>query len=72
MLEDYPDLLTVDQLQSALQIGRNKSYEILRSGQLKYLRIGKSIRIPKRYLIDFINDSCYTDRVVANLPSCGG
>ena len=69
MLESYPDLLTVEQLQSILQIGRNKSYEILHSGQLKFLRIGKTIRIPKRYLIDFINESCYTDGVVASPPS---
>lgn len=54
MFENYPDILTVKQLQEALSIGRSKAYLILHSGELKYITIGRQIRIPKKYLLDYL------------------
>ena len=54
VLEQTPDILTVKQLQDVLSIGRSKAYSLLHSGKLQYITIGKQIRIPKKYLLDYI------------------
>lgn len=59
MLESYPDVLTVPQLQDALGIGRSVAYSLLKNNTIKHFRIGKQIRIPKAYLLEYITDSCY-------------
>ena len=68
MFETYPDILTINDLQKALGIGRTMAYRLVNNGSIKHLRIGESIKIPKRYLIDFCEGSCYTG-AVANQPS---
>lgn len=59
MLENFPDILTVKQLQEILLIGRSKAYSILHSGKLKFITIGRQIRIPKQYLLDYIAAMSY-------------
>lgn len=59
MLEKLPDILTVKQLQDFLSIGRSKAYSILHSGELKCITIGRQIRIPKRYLLDYLANLGY-------------
>ena len=53
-IDDLPLALTVPQLMKALNIGRTKAYELVRSNEIKCLWVGRSIRIPKaeveRYL----------------------
>lgn len=58
----YPDVLTVNQLQEALNIGRNMAYGLISNNKIKHFTIGKSIRIPKKWLIDFVLSSCYDDQ----------
>jgi len=57
MFSNYPDVMTVEQVQSALQIGRNSTYSIISSGELKSMKIGRSIRVPKPYLLDYVQSS---------------
>lgn len=45
--DDLPLTLRVEELMPILNIGRNTAYELIRSGQIKSVRIGKQIRIPK-------------------------
>ena len=54
MLECYPDLMTVKHVQSALSIGRSKAYDLIHSGALHYIQVGRQIRIPKKYLVDYL------------------
>lgn len=42
-----PLVLTVDDLMSALQIGRNTAYELVHSGAIESFRIGRQIRVTK-------------------------
>lgn len=58
---DYtmPDVLTVADLQRVLQIGRSAAYQLIKTNQLKYIRIGRSIRIPKSYVEEFIRTNCF-------------
>ena len=54
MFEMFPDILTVEQLCEAFQIGKNTAYELLNSGQIKGIKMGNIWKIPKRSLIDYV------------------
>jgi excisionase family DNA binding protein len=54
MFNEYPDILNVRQLAEALKIGRNNAYELVRSGKIKSVVIGRQIRIPKDSVVDFL------------------
>ena len=57
MLEKYPDVLTPDDVIEILNIGRNKVYEMLNNGTIKSIRIGRKHRIPKKILIENLENS---------------
>jgi len=54
MFNNYPDCLNVLQLQQMLLIGRNKAYELLKTGQIKHKRIGKTYIIPKICVLAYL------------------
>ncbi len=64
MLNDYPDLMTVKDLQKALQIGRSKAYSLVNTGAVRSLHIGNAIRVPKKCAIDYIDGQC-TQKIAA-------
>jgi len=70
MFSDYPDLLSVNDIQAALKIGRNNAYKLIKEGTLTHVKIGRKIKIPKRFLIDFILGSCYNNRIATANQSC--
>ena len=45
---------TVDQVAKMLHIGRDKVYKLLRTGQLRSIKIGKLRRITEEQLADFV------------------
>lgn len=51
MFDVYPDMMTVEQLAQALNIGRTMAYRLVRSGAVQSLRFGVAIRIPKAALL---------------------
>lgn len=42
-----PMLLTVKDVEAELQLGRTRTYELVRSGELPVVRIGRAVRIPR-------------------------
>ena len=54
MFESFRDVLSVDDLCRALNIGRNTAYKLLNSGDIKSLKIGKVYKIPKIWLVEYI------------------
>ena len=54
-LDDLPLMLRVDDLMILLDVGRNTAYELLRCGQLRSVRIGKQLRVPKQAAIDYLS-----------------
>lgn len=56
--EQYPDIMTVAQVRTALGIGRVGVYKLLESGQIKSFKIGHAYKIPKSALINFIRTNC--------------
>ena len=58
-LNDYPDLMTVSDMRSALSISRSLSYKLIREGTVQSIRVGNIIRIPKVCIVDFMEKACY-------------
>ena len=52
---DLPLTLRVEELMPLLGIGRNTAYELVRSGQIKSVRVGRQLRIPKDALLEFLS-----------------
>jgi excisionase family DNA binding protein len=53
-----PDVVTVERLCNILQIGKNTAYALLKSGQIKSIRIGNKYVIPIKWLEDYFKDNC--------------
>ena len=53
-LRDLPLTLRVPDIAELLGIGRNTAYKLIKTGELKSIRIGKQIRIPRDKLIRFL------------------
>jgi len=54
MFKDYDDIITVEELCEILKIGKNGAYDLLNSGQIKAMRIGRIWKIPKTNVEKFI------------------
>lgn len=53
--DDLPLTLKVEDLMPILGIGRNTAYELVHSGQIRSIRVGRNIRIPKSEILSFLN-----------------
>lgn len=53
--EKLPLALRVEDLMPILSIGRNTAYELVRSGQIRSIKVGKQIRIPKDALREYLS-----------------
>lgn len=49
-------LLTVDEMAELLRIGRSSAYELCRQKEFPVVRIGRNIRIPKRALLEWVEN----------------
>ena len=54
MLEQYDDIMTTEDACDALKVVYNTLYELLSSGQIKGYRNGRTWRIPKLAVQQFI------------------
>ena len=55
--EDLPLTMRVGDLMPVLRIGRNAAYELVRSGKIRSIRVGRSIRIPREAVIDYLTQA---------------
>ena len=53
-LESLPLALSVDDLMDSLNVGKNTAYSLVKSGQLRSIRIGRQLRIPRDALREFL------------------
>lgn len=49
-----PELLTVEQAAEVLHISRDRVYHLIRSGQLRSIKIGKLRRIAREWIEEFV------------------
>ena len=54
---ELPLVLRVEDLTQILSIGRNTAYELVRSGKVKSIRIGKSYRITREAIAEYLEQS---------------
>lgn len=54
MLKDYPDVLDINELSGILGISTKTAGKLIRTGQLKAMKIGRAYRIPKAYVLDYL------------------
>lgn len=54
VFKEYPDCVGVQDLQKMLGIKRTKSYELLKTGTIKSIKIGKDYKISKLNIIAYL------------------
>ena len=54
VLSKYPDVLTVNALSAILQVSTTTCYSLIKNKEIRSIRIGNQIRIPKVYLCDYL------------------
>ena len=52
--DEIPLCLRVEDLEPILGIGRSAAYALARSGQLRTIKVGKLIRIPREAVLDLL------------------
>lgn len=62
-IDDYPDILTPQQVGELLRIGRNKVYQYLADNRIPSIRNGVRYLIPKIAIMDFIRQTGYNDAI---------
>ena len=53
-LDELPLALRVEDLMPILGIGRNTAYELVRSGQIRSIKIRRQIRVPRDAVVEFL------------------
>ena len=56
------ELLRVEEAAQILGIGRTKAYELVAAGELRVIRLGRAVRVPRKWLYEWI-DARVADRV---------
>lgn len=54
LFREYPDILTVPQVAQALGIGKKAVYDLVNKKILGALRVGRTIKIPKFALEEYV------------------
>lgn len=57
MLDQYEEILTIDDLCEILMIGKNLACQLLTEKKIKAFRIGKKWKIPKISVENFISEN---------------
>ncbi len=52
--ESLPMTLRVEDLMPILGIGRNTAYRLVRTGEIRSIKIGRQIRIPRQVLLNYL------------------
>lgn len=55
-------MLTVPQVAKALQIARGRAYELVARGVIPSVRLGKSIRVPRDALLEWMEQETRKER----------
>jgi excisionase family DNA binding protein len=57
MFKNYPDVVSVSEMQKMLNIGRNSAYRLLKTGKVKSIRIGRVHKITKSAIVQYIKST---------------
>ena len=65
-LENYPDILTPQDLRQILRIGRAATYKLLAAGVIPSFKIGRIYKIPKDGLAAYLNKCANNEKELTN------
>ena len=51
---DYDEILSIEDVMEILHIGKNSVYSLLKSNEIRNIRVGKRYIVPKQSVINFI------------------
>lgn len=54
-IENLPTVLRVKDLVPLLSISQNTAYALVRSGQIRSIRIGRTYRIPREAVLEYLS-----------------
>ena len=54
MLQDYPDVMDIEQVCQILRISKKTGYKLINDGHLCCLKVGRTYRIPKVHLFTYL------------------
>ena len=54
VFDSYPDVVSVEEIQQMLRIGKNAVYALLKDGEIKSIKVGKRYIVPKKYVAEFL------------------
>jgi excisionase family DNA binding protein len=54
MFDQYPDVVTIEELCEMLGIGRGLAYQLVSSGKIKGVKVGRGWRIVKKEVDDLL------------------
>lgn len=64
LFEEYPDVMTVQQVRKALGIGRTAVYRLLANHEINCFMIGNAYKVPKTCLLEFVQRNSKGDTKV--------
>lgn len=56
-LDNLPEIMTIEQLAEALHVSRSTINRAIKAGDLKAFKIGKSVRIEKESVIEWVQNN---------------
>lgn len=65
LFADYPDIVSVKQLQGMLGISRHLAYDLLAEEQIRGIKIGNAYKIPKINVIRYVLENGVQPRASA-------
>ena len=54
MFTEYDEILSIEEVMEILHIGKNSVYSLLKSNEIRNIRVGKRYIVPKQSVINFI------------------
>jgi len=54
MFQEYSDVLHVKDIQKILSISKHQVFHLIESGKIRGIKVGKSYKIPKVSVIDYL------------------
>jgi len=56
-LDAMPEVLKVEEMAKLLRIGRGIAYEMVRRGEIRSVRFGRAIRVPKKAVVEYLQST---------------
>lgn len=70
MFNEYDDMVTVEEMQKMIGVGKNTAYNLLKEDKIKSFRIGRNWKIPKESVIEYVRRNARLQPDIPPARSC--